>query len=198
MMRTVSPAPIAPSNTWPAASCPITSSVTGARRRLRRVQRTAYPSIALLANGEMSISATASSAKGRPAACHAGISTTSVRFRRASNDRLCVLQRNEYLCHIHPFYMQRRTSRAPILYVYLSIIPRRLLKTWPATANTPVGNGRRNRAETNLPVLSRLARSIMLVLQPKRGTYGFYRQNRKRKRNAGFISQPLDDGRLFS
>ena len=33
--------------------------------------------------------------------------------------------------------------------------------------------------------LSRLTRSIMLALQPKRGTYGFYRQTRKRKRSAG-------------
>ena len=80
MMRTVSPAPIVPSNTWPAASCPITSSVTGASPDAcaKSAERTAYPSIALLANGEMSISATASSAKGRPAACHTGISTRSV------------------------------------------------------------------------------------------------------------------------
>ena len=44
----------------------------------KSAERTAYPSIALLANGEMSMSATASSAKGRPVACHTGISTRSV------------------------------------------------------------------------------------------------------------------------
>lgn len=36
-------------------------------------------------------------------------------------------------------YMPRRATAAPILYVWFSIIPRCPLKTWPATANTPVG-----------------------------------------------------------
>ena len=67
------------------------------------------------------------------------------------NNRLRVLQRNEFLCHMH-LLMPRRTSRAPILYVYLSIIPRRTTAARPMPTNTPVGNGRRNRTETNLPV----------------------------------------------
>ena len=67
------------------------------------------------------------------------------------NNRLRILQRNEFLCHMH-LLMPRRTSRAPILYVYLSIIPRRTTAARPMPTNTPVGNGRRNRTETNLPV----------------------------------------------
>ena len=160
MMRTVSPAPIAPSNTWPAASCPITSSVTGASPDAcaKSDERTAYPSIALLANGEMSISATASSAKGRPAACHTGISTTLARFT-CDKTIACASSNGMSFSAICTSSMLRRATKAPILYVYLSIIPRRLLKTWPAAANTSVGRKPRNRMETNPP-----ARRVYRVL----------------------------------
>ena len=153
MMRTVSPAPIVPSNTWPAASCPITSSVTGASPDAcaKSAERTAYPSIALLANGEISISATASSAKGRPAACHTGISTTSVRFT-CDKTIACASSNGMSFSAIYTSSMQRRTPRTPILYVYLSIIPRRTTATRPVPTNTPVGRKPRNRTETNPPV----------------------------------------------
>ena len=152
MMRTVSPVPTTPSKTWPAASCPITSSVTGVSPDAcaKSAERTAYPSIALLANGEMSISATASSAKGRPAACHTGISTRSV---GAACDRTidCASFSGMSFSAICTSLMPRRTTGTPILYVCLSIIPRRATAIWPVPANTPVGRKPRNRMETNPP-----------------------------------------------
>ena len=74
------------------------------------------------------------------------------------NNRLRVLQRNEFLCHMH-LLMPRRTTGAPILYACLSIIPRRTTATWPVPANTPVGRKPRNRIETNPP-----ARRVYRVL----------------------------------
>ena len=74
------------------------------------------------------------------------------------NNRLRVLQRNEFLCHMH-LLMPRRTTGAPILYACLSIIPRRTTATRPAPANTPVGCRPRNRMETNPP-----ARRVYRVL----------------------------------
>ena len=74
------------------------------------------------------------------------------------NNRLRVLQRNEFLCHMH-LLMPRRTTGAPILYACLSIIPRRTTATRPAPANTPVGRKPRNRIETNPP-----ARRVYRVL----------------------------------
>ena len=74
------------------------------------------------------------------------------------NNRLRVLQRNEFLCHMH-LLMPRRTTGAPILYASLSIIPRRTTATRPVPANTPVGCRPRNRMETNPP-----ARRVYRVL----------------------------------
>ena len=74
------------------------------------------------------------------------------------NNRLRVLQRNEFLCHMH-LLMPRRTTGAPILYACLSIIPRRTTATRPVPANTPVGCRPRNRMETNPP-----ARRVYRVL----------------------------------
>ena len=74
------------------------------------------------------------------------------------NNRLRVLQRNEFLCHMH-LLMPRRTTGTPILYACLSIIPRRVTATWPVPANTPVGRKPRNRMETNPP-----ARRVYRVL----------------------------------
>ena len=74
------------------------------------------------------------------------------------DNRLRVLQRNEFLCHMH-LLMPRRTTGAPILYVCLSIIPRRTTATRPVLANTPVGCRPRNRMETNPP-----ARRVYRVL----------------------------------
>ena len=74
------------------------------------------------------------------------------------NNRLRVLQRNEFLCHMH-LLMPRRTTGAPILYACLSIIPRRATAIWPVPANTPVGRKPRNRMETNPP-----ARRVYRVL----------------------------------
>ena len=66
------------------------------------------------------------------------------------DNRLCVIQRNEFLCHMH-LLMSRRTTGAPILYAFLSIIPRRTTATQPVPVNTPVGRKPRNRMETNPP-----------------------------------------------
>ena len=74
------------------------------------------------------------------------------------DNRLCVLQWNEFLCHMH-LLMPRRTTGAPILYACLSIIPRRTTATRPVPANTPVGCRPRNRMETNPP-----ARRVYRVL----------------------------------
>ena len=74
------------------------------------------------------------------------------------NNRLRVLQRNEFLCHMH-LLMPQRTTGAPILYACLSIIPRRTTATRPIPANTPVGCKPRNRMETNPP-----ARRVYRVL----------------------------------
>ena len=74
------------------------------------------------------------------------------------NNRLRVLQRNEFLCHVH-LLMLRRTTVAPVLYACLSIIPRRATATWPVPANTPVGCRPRNGMETNPP-----ARRVYRVL----------------------------------
>ena len=74
------------------------------------------------------------------------------------NNRLRILQRYEFLCHMH-LLMPRRTTGAPILYACLSIIPRRTTATRPVPANTPVGCRPRNRMETNPP-----ARRVYRVL----------------------------------
>ena len=74
------------------------------------------------------------------------------------DNRLCVIQRNEFLCHMH-LLMSRRTTGAPILYACHSIIPRRTTATRPVPANTPVGCRLRNRMETNPP-----ARRVCRVL----------------------------------
>ena len=74
------------------------------------------------------------------------------------DNRLCVIQRNEFLCHMH-LLMPRRTTGAPILYACLSIIPRRTTAARPVPANTPVGCRPRNRMETNPP-----ARRVYRVL----------------------------------
>ena len=74
------------------------------------------------------------------------------------DNRLCVLQWNEFLCHKH-LLMPRRTTGAPILYAFLSIIPQRTTATRPVPANTPVGCRPRNRMETNPP-----ARRVYRVL----------------------------------
>ena len=74
------------------------------------------------------------------------------------DNRLCVIQRNEFLCHMH-LLMPRRTTGAPILYACLSIIPRRTTATRPVPVNTPVGRKPRNRMETNPP-----ARRVCRVL----------------------------------
>ena len=74
------------------------------------------------------------------------------------DNRLCVLQWNEFLCHMH-LLMPRRTTGAPILYACLSIIPQRTTATRPVPANTPVGCRPRNRMETNPP-----ARRVYRVL----------------------------------
>ena len=67
------------------------------------------------------------------------------------DNRLSVLQPHEFLCHMYLFNL-RRTSRAPIHYVYLSIIPRRTTATRPTFSNTSVGRKPRNRNKTNLPI----------------------------------------------
>ena len=74
------------------------------------------------------------------------------------DNRLRVLQRNEFLCHMH-LLMPRRTTGAPILYACLSIIPRCTAATRSVPANTPVGCRPRNRMETNPP-----ARRVYRVL----------------------------------
>ena len=74
------------------------------------------------------------------------------------NNRLRILQRYEFLCHMH-LLMPRRTTGAPIIYACLSIIPRRTTATRPVPANTPVGCRPRNRMETNPP-----ARRVYRVL----------------------------------
>ena len=80
MMRTVSPGPTVPSNTWPAASCPTTLSTTGCppSASSRSSACTAYPSMALLAKGAKSISVATSRAKGSPAALQQAISSIGV------------------------------------------------------------------------------------------------------------------------
>ena len=50
------------------------------------------------------------------------------RSNMRQNNRLRVLQRNEFLCHLH-LLMPRRTTGTPILYACLSIIPRRATAT---------------------------------------------------------------------
>ena len=74
------------------------------------------------------------------------------------DNRLCVIQRNEFLCHMH-LLMPRRTTGAPILYACFSIIPRCTAATRSVPANTPVGCRPRNRMETNPP-----ARRVYRVL----------------------------------
>ena len=74
------------------------------------------------------------------------------------DNRLRVLQWNEFLCHMH-LLMPRRTTGAPILYAFLSIIPRCTAATRSVPANTPVGCRPRNRMETNPP-----ARRVYRVL----------------------------------
>ena len=80
MMRTAWPGSTLSEKTWPAASWPTTSSSTGAPSEapVRSAATTAYPSMALLANGDRSISVTTSSASGRPAAFQTGTRTLGI------------------------------------------------------------------------------------------------------------------------
>ena len=87
------------------------------------------------------------------------------------NNRLRILQRYEFLCHMH-LLMPRRTTGAPILYACLSIIPpthdrdSAYIRKYTCRLQAAKQNGNQPTGSSRLP------RFIMLALQPKRGTYG--------------------------
>ena len=99
MIRIASPGPTATVGAWPAGRSPTTRSRTGAPGAAADVSaaRTAYPSIAVFANGGTDSEVTTSSASTRPSASRLGHSTGVSDSTAVSTSRCASAQRDQ--CH---------------------------------------------------------------------------------------------------